>query len=136
MGLTVKTFKTFTGPGVVEGAGGLHVPLDSRHDVIDLLRAVQLPVIVIARAGLGTINHSTLTLNALLAAGLHPVALVLNHATPGKPDASVRDNRAELQRRFTRVPILGPVPFQARESARTRAFEQVLTELIENRLRR
>ncbi|HUM11489.1 MAG TPA: dethiobiotin synthase, partial [Myxococcaceae bacterium] len=52
-------------PLVVEGAGGLLVPLDRRRDVIDLIEALQLPVVLVARAGLGTLNHTGLSLRLL-----------------------------------------------------------------------
>lgn len=60
-----RAWQSKLGPGVVEGAGGLRVPLTARHDVIDLARLCGLPVVLVARAGLGTINHSVLSLEAL-----------------------------------------------------------------------
>ena len=50
---------------IVEGIGGVHVPLNDRDTVMDLMRLVNLPLIVVARSGLGTLNHSLLTLEAL-----------------------------------------------------------------------
>lgn len=113
------------GPGVVEGAGGLYVPLDDRHDVIDLIEAVGAPVVVVARAGLGTVNHTTLTLGALEARGLPVRAIVLNRASQA-PDPSVPLNRAELERRFPRVPVIGPVPFSRNEARRQRVLQAML----------
>lgn len=80
------------GPVVVEGAGGLLSPLAERYTVCDLAVALGLPVLIAARAGLGTINHSLLTLRAARAAGLDVLAVVL---TPWPPEASVlaRANR-------------------------------------------
>jgi dethiobiotin synthetase len=71
---------------VVEGVGGLLVPLNARHDVRDLAVALGLPVIIAARPGLGTINHSLLTLAAARAAGLDVRAVVL---TPWPEEPSV-----------------------------------------------
>lgn len=54
-----------TRPLIVEGAGGVLVPLNKRALMIDLIKTFDLPVIVVARSGLGTINHTLLTLKAL-----------------------------------------------------------------------
>src|SRR5918999_1193461 len=55
---------------IVEGIGGLMVPLDAKHTVRDLARWLRLPAVVVARPGLGTINHTILTVDALRAAGV------------------------------------------------------------------
>ncbi|MEM7618136.1 MAG: dethiobiotin synthase [Pseudomonadota bacterium] len=52
-------------PLIVEGAGGLQVPINKEHFVSDLITHLALPVIVVCRSGLGTINHTLLTLEAL-----------------------------------------------------------------------
>ncbi|MBL8922044.1 MAG: dethiobiotin synthase [Myxococcaceae bacterium] len=125
----LKRFSAFgRRPGVVEGAGGLHVPLDARHDVIDLMEALRLPVVVVARAGLGTVNHTTLTLDALAAHRLGVAAVVLVHTQPA--DEASRYNPAELQRRFPRVRFLGPVPFERDGAKRARAFDRVTAGLV------
>lgn len=117
-------------PAVVEGAGGLFVPLTPRHDVIDLAALVRLPVVVVARAGLGTINHTTLTVNALLARGLDVAGVVLVQTTRGA-DVSIPGNRPELERRFPRVRFAGPVPFVAHAGRRRAAFRDAVTPLVD-----
>lgn len=125
----LKTFAGFgPGPGVVEGAGGLHVPLDARHDVVDLMAALRLPVVVVARASLGTVNHTTLTLSALAARRLKVAGVVLVHTQPA--DEASRYNRAELERRFPRTRFLGPVPFEPDAARRARAFDRVVAPLV------
>jgi dethiobiotin synthase len=57
-------------PWIVEGAGGVMVPLNEREFMVDLMRHLGLPVIVAARTALGTINHTLLTLAALRSADL------------------------------------------------------------------
>lgn len=66
---------------VVEGAGGAMVPLNDRHLMIDLMAHLGLPILVVARSGLGTINHSLLTLEAMRRRGL-PVAGVIMSGPP------------------------------------------------------
>jgi dethiobiotin synthetase len=119
------------GPGsvVVEGAGGLFVPLDPRHDVIHFLARLELPAVLVARAGLGTLNHTTLSLLALEAAQVSVAAVVLVQAVPGR-DPSVRWNGPELRRRFPRVPVLGPVPYRADALRRRRALQAALEGLV------
>ena len=125
-----STFASFGhGAGVAEGAGGLRVPLDSRHDVIDAIEALQLPVVVVARSALGTINHTTLTLEALASRRLRVAAVVLV-SSQGKADPSVKLNKAALEARFPRVRFLGPVPFVEEPSRRARAFERTLSTLV------
>lgn len=83
---------------VVEGVGGLLVPLSDEHDVRDLAVALGLPVVVAARPGLGTINHSLLTIEAARAAGLDVRAVVLT-PWPAAPSTLLRSNRETVARR-------------------------------------
>ncbi len=117
------------GPGVVEGAGGVMVPLDRHHDVIHLISALKLPVVVVARAGLGTINHTVLTINALTSASCLVRAVVLIQSTR-QTDRSIVHNCAELKRRCPTVTVLGPVPFIEDEIDRNRLLRRVLQPLI------
>ncbi len=90
---------------VVEGAGGLIVPLGPDWTVADLAVALALPVLVVARAGLGTVNHSSLTVRVLRSLGLDPVGVVLN----GPADESSRRN-AQLIEELADVRVLGHTP--------------------------
>jgi malonyl-CoA O-methyltransferase len=87
---------------VVEGAGGLHVPLtDEGHLLSDLLREVAIPCLLVARSGLGTINHTLLSLEALRARGIAVAGVVLNG--PSNPE-----NRRAIES-FGRVAVVGEV---------------------------
>jgi dethiobiotin synthetase len=77
---------------VVEGVGGLLVPLTDSYDVRQLARSLGLPLVVAARPGLGTINHTLLTLEAARTAGLDVAAVVLT-PWPQEPDVIERSNR-------------------------------------------
>jgi dethiobiotin synthetase len=83
---------------VVEGVGGLLVPLGDEHDIRDLAVALGLPVIIAARPGLGTINHSLLTIEAARAAGLEVRAVVLT-PWPDEPTVMQRSNRETIAQR-------------------------------------
>jgi dethiobiotin synthetase len=82
---------------VVEGVGGLLVPLTLGYAVRDLALALALPLVVAARPGLGTINHTLLTLEASRAAGLSVAGIVLT-PWPAEPTTIESDNRATLER--------------------------------------
>jgi len=90
---------------LVEGAGGLLVPLAPGLDVADLAAALGLPLIVVARAGLGTVNHTLLTIEAARARGLELTGVVLN----GESDESATDN-ATLIEAGSGVRVLAQVP--------------------------
>ncbi len=101
---------------VVEGVGGLLVPLDAHCDVRDLARELGLALIVAARPGLGTINHTLLTLEAARAAGL-PVAAVVLTPWPDEPGVVERSNLETIANRGrVEVGTLGYVARADRES--------------------
>jgi dethiobiotin synthetase len=80
---------------VVEGVGGLLVPLAPGYLVRDLARELGLPLLIAARAGLGTINHTLLTLEAARAADLRVAAVVLT-PWPAAAAALEESNRATI----------------------------------------
>lgn len=63
---------------IVEGAGGIMVPLNERHLMLDLMKKLQLPVLLVARSSLGTINHTLLSLEQLRRQGLEVIGVVMN----------------------------------------------------------
>ncbi|MEP6923632.1 MAG: dethiobiotin synthase [Pyrinomonadaceae bacterium] len=88
---------------IVEGAGGVFVPLNEKDLMIDLITKLKLPVIIAARSGLGTINHTLLTLEALRKQGLEIAGVIMS----GAPNA---ENRAAIEH-FGAVKVLGELPF-------------------------
>lgn len=101
---------------IVEGAGGLVVRLDERGGtLLDLAVGLgefapggDVSVLVVCRAGLGTLNHTTLTVEALRARGIEPAGLVLG-SWPRRPGLAERSNRMDLPR-VTGVPVIGVLP--------------------------
>ena len=65
-------------PLIVEGAGGVLVPLNRHQTMVDLMTKLELPVLLVARSSLGTINHTLLSLGQLRQAGLEPIGVVMN----------------------------------------------------------
>jgi dethiobiotin synthetase len=82
---------------IVEGVGGLLVPLADDFSVCDLARELALPLLIAARPGVGTINHTLLTLHAARAAGLEVRAVVMTPWAP-EPDALELSNRETVER--------------------------------------
>lgn len=98
---------------LVEGAGGLLVRLGERWTLLDLAAAVtrqgvDVAFVVVARAGLGTLNHAALTVSAIQQRDL-PVAGVVIGCWPAHPDLAAQQNLTDLPS-YTGVPLLGRVP--------------------------
>lgn len=105
---------------VVEGAGGVLVPLNEKDLMIDLIQLLGLPSVVMARSSLGTINHTLLTLEALGARGIAVAGVILG----GELN---RENRQAIEK-YGCVPVLGELPrFPNLSSAVLR--EWAITEL-------
>jgi dethiobiotin synthetase len=82
---------------IVEGVGGLLVPFSSEHCVRDLAVALGMPLLIAARPGLGTINHTLLTLEAARSAGLEMAAVVMT-PWPAEPEPIQLSNRLTIAR--------------------------------------
>jgi dethiobiotin synthetase len=95
---------------LIEGVGGLLCPLTEQETVADLAAALHLPLVVVARRSLGTLNHTLLTLEVAQARNLRVVGVVVNETTPPQSIAE-ETNLVELQKRIP-VPLLATVPYQ------------------------
>lgn len=97
---------------VIEGVGGAFVPLVEDATVIDLMRHLQLPAVIVTRAVLGTLNHTMLTVHALRTARIPIAGVVINGYdadVADQQDASVATNRQWIER-MTRLPTLAVLP--------------------------
>ncbi|MBN1844132.1 MAG: dethiobiotin synthase [Sedimentisphaerales bacterium] len=77
---------------VVEGIGGVMVPIEKRYLVLDLMVDFALPVVIVARSGLGTVNHTLLTLEACRRRQLRILGVVINGYDPEGADPAQQDN--------------------------------------------
>jgi dethiobiotin synthetase len=93
---------------VVEGAGGVLVPISTGFFFCDLIKAWDIPVIIVSRLGLGTINHTLLTNVFLQSMGITVLGVILND-TEGVNDAAAKTN-PEILQQYLNVPILGIFP--------------------------
>jgi dethiobiotin synthase len=88
-------------PIVIEGAGGVLVPLNDRHLMIDLIVDLGFPTIVVARSSLGTINHTLLTVRRLRDSGVNVFGVVMNGILN-------EDNKSAIER-YGNVPVIAQV---------------------------
>lgn len=96
---------------IVEGAGGWLSPISDNWSNADLAAQLKFPVLLVARLGLGTINHTLLTLESIERRGLPILGIVLTESTHLPEDISTTDNPTELAQR-TPHPILAVIPHQ------------------------
>ncbi len=95
---------------IVEGAGGLMVPLSGGLLVADLARELELPLLVVARPGLGTINHTVLTCYSAQQLGLQVAGVVIN-GMPKQPDLAEQGAAHQIGS-LCGAPVLGIWPYR------------------------
>ncbi|GBR75856.1 dethiobiotin synthase [Candidatus Termititenax persephonae] len=93
----------------IEGAGGLYVPINRGYYMLDLIKDLRAEVVLVCRAGLGTVNHTLLSLAALRRRRIKIKGLVFNQTSP--PDISAADNPRLIQE-ISGLPLLGIFPYQ------------------------
>jgi len=91
---------------LIEGAGGLLCPMTESETVADLAADFGYPLIIVARLGLGTINHTLLTAEAAQHRGLAIAGIILNEGDLPVAEAQAKTNPAELAARC-KIPLLG-----------------------------
>jgi dethiobiotin synthetase len=102
-----RELRAEAGAILVEGSGGLLVPINERETFADLALALDLPLLIVARPGLGTLNHTALTVEVARGRGI-AVAGVIVCGTSAEPDVAERTNLTELRRI---APLLGAIPW-------------------------
>ncbi len=93
---------------LIEGAGGVLVRLDDSGTIADVAARLGAPALVVARAGLGTLNHTALACEALRARDVHCAGVVIG-AWPAEPDLASRCNLDDLAA-YAGAPVLGRLP--------------------------
>lgn len=91
---------------IVEGAGGILVPLSRSQSYRDLAALLGLPVLIVARPGLGTINHTLLTVEALQQRTIPIAGIVINYGGKREAGLAERTNPAIIER-LSGVPVIG-----------------------------
>lgn len=91
-----------TGNSIIEGAGGLYVPINDNQLQIELIKELKFEVILVARGTLGTINHTLLSIDALRKYQIPIFGIVIN--------GEVQNNSIEAITKFSHIKILGQIP--------------------------
>jgi dethiobiotin synthetase len=95
---------------IIEGVGGILVPITKDYSVLDMAKGFGLPVIVVTRPGLGMINHTLLTVNYALREGLPVAGIIINYHQPAEGTIAEQTNPLVLEK-ICPVPILGIFPY-------------------------
>ncbi len=122
---------------VVEGVGGILVPIGKDYFVIDLIKDLGLPVIIVARPTLGTLNHTLLTVNCALKEGIRVAGIVINFTRRSEGTVPESTNPLVLQQ-LSPVPVLGLFPFLdnlANETLENAAMRHLDLEIIRDHLK-
>lgn len=101
---------------LIEGAGGVFVPLYRKYLMVDLMKDLNVPALVVARPGLGTINHTLLTINALHLRGIKVLGVIMNNTTRSRQGMPEKTNPRIIET-LSACPVLGTVPFIRNASA-------------------
>jgi len=94
---------------IVEGIGGLLVPITKDYFVSNLIREFQLPLLIVARGGLGTINHSLLTVDAAVIRGFEIRGIIFNRV-PTVNYSLAEITNPKVVHELTGIPVLGSLP--------------------------
>lgn len=116
---------------IIEGAGGVMVPVYKRYLIIDLMKDLNAPVLIVSRPGLGTINHTLLTIDALRAREIDIIGVVINYSLNKRKGLSERTN-PEVLEKIGGVPVLGVVPYSvnAHTYRSRKAFDQIREKIL------
>lgn len=95
---------------IIEGAGGILVPVYKDYLFLDLIRDLGLPVLIVARPWLSTINHTLLTIRCAQEYGIPVIGFILNYTKDLKQDPSEKTNPLVIKR-LSNVPLIGIFPF-------------------------
>ncbi|NIK71917.1 dethiobiotin synthase [Paenibacillus sp. BK720] len=116
---------------IVEGAGGAAVPLTEDSFVADFIAQLRIPALIVARSGLGTINHTLLTVSYLQQLGIHIIGVIMNDIenTEMINDPSIETN-AVLIERYSGLKVLGKLP-RLHHAVKPEALIPIFQESVE-----
>lgn len=113
---------------LVEGAGGILVPLDGSHSMLDLVKQLAIPVIIVVDNKLGMINHSLLTVEVLRSHGVNMGGYVLTNTSLAQGEVSemIRRNNRQTIEAFGNIPVLAEIPYiDGFDTAKESCWQQV-----------
>jgi dethiobiotin synthetase len=133
----IRETRSIHSPLIVEAAGGLLVPVTEKQTILDLLPKIDCRPLLVARAGLGTINHTLLSIEALHKRAVSPLGVVLVQSDGSPDDLALVDENMEAIARYSGIQFesslgIGTIPFLSDFSAARDMAEayQVLKKLL------
>jgi dethiobiotin synthetase len=106
---------------IVEGAGGLLVPLNETVSTLDMIKLLNIPVILVTTPNLGTLNHTFLSVNQLRQSGVVLSGVIMNNPDNTRLDFMYRDNAYMIRRYIAPVPFI-EIPFGAENNEQLEEF--------------
>lgn len=114
---------------IVEGTGGLLVPMNRAVLQIDIIKKFKLPLILVSANKLGAINHTLLALEALAGRKIKVLGIILNNVSKGQDPVVLEDN-PDIIRRFTKIQFLGVLPNTKDKENLRRTFKPIGEKII------
>lgn len=108
---------------VVEGTGGLLVPIDRKSLLIDIVKDLKLPVLLVSHNRLGAINHTLLSIEALKNRGISLIGVVFNNLS--KEKEAILENNQKIIRKISGVTVLGALPKSDKIDMLRRKFKTI-----------
>jgi dethiobiotin synthetase len=116
---------------IVEGAGGFFCPFSDTLLAADVMERFGLPILVIAKPQVGTINHILLTLECAEQRGISVVGVIINHAQDASGAIATKSKPEEFTR-FTKVPLLGVLPYIGHISQKDLNIDAIVSAIEKN----
>jgi dethiobiotin synthase len=116
---------------LVEGAGGIMVPINNAEMMLDLIKTLSFPVVLVARAGLGTINHTLLSVETLRKNGVNVIGVFINNVIQGtEDDTFIRENNISAIEKYGNVKVLGILEYlkEIKRNDFSKIFEESLLD--------
>ncbi len=114
---------------IVEGAGGIMVPVYKEYLFLDLAKDLNLPVVIVSRAGLGTINHTLLTIGALKNKGLDISGVIINYSEKNRKGLSEKTNPDVIEK-LGGVPVLSSVQYCRGSNSIMEIFSRIYERIL------
>lgn len=111
----IGSFRTLSGAFdtvVVEGVGGLMVPIDGKNLVLDICEEIDIPVVIVAANRLGAINHTLMTVETLKSRGMKIIGIIFNQTGPSSDRLVLADNPVIIGE-LSGVEVLANLPYSA-----------------------
>lgn len=120
---------------IVEGIGGLMVPIFHDYFVSDLIKSLESSLLIVARPNLGTINHTILTIREAQNSGIDVLGVVLNHYEKFPDDVSIESNQKIIEE-CTGISVLGIIPNAGSIDSCSKEFKLIADGLLRRLIRK